>query len=160
MISYNIMPKKNDDKRLLDNWIPPTDAGLPIGCFATTYTFQSDFFEEECLTRFLNIESKADEDGPVYLIEREEKLNNISCAAVWVDQAWARQKRNLRWDLVPVRLAQGILHSKVCVLQWVNYVRIIVGSSNLTKPAYRANQEIYAVIDLSEKKTNDSNAAI
>jgi hypothetical protein len=36
----------------------------------------------------------------------------------------------------------------------------MVGSANLTKPAYRVNQEIYAVIDLSEKKANDSNAAI
>ncbi len=148
------MAKKNDDKRLLDNWVPPGNSGVAIGCLATTYTFQSDFFEEECLTRFLSIESKPDEDGPVYLIEREEKLNNISCAAVWVDQAWAKQKRNLRWDLVPVRLSKGILHSKISVLQWANCVRVIVGSANLTETAYRRNQEIFAVIDVINKPAN------
>lgn len=149
------MAKKSDDKRLLDNWIPPANSGEAVGCLATTYTFQSDFFEEECLTRFLSIESKPDEDGPVYLIEREEKLNNISCAAVWVDQAWAKQKRNLRWDLVPIRLENGILHSKLCVLHWTNFVRVIVSSANLTVHAYRKNQEIFSVIDLNAENSND-----
>jgi HKD family nuclease len=153
------MAKKDNDKKLLDNWVPPANSGVAIGCLATTYTFQSDFFEEECLTRFLSIESKPDEDGPVYLIEREEKLNNISCAAVWVDQAWAKQKRNLRWDLVPIRLSKGILHSKISILQWANCVRVIVGSANLTIDAYRKNQEIFAVIDLNAENSGERTTA-
>lgn len=145
---------------MLDSWIPPIDAGMAVGCLASTNTFQSEFFEEECLARFLSIESKPDEDGPVYLIEREEKLNNISCAAVWVDQAWARQKRNLRWDLVPVRLPTGILHSKVSVLQWTKCVRVIIGSANLTEQAFRKNQEIFCVIDLNTENNSDKSVAI
>ena len=53
---------------------------------ATTFTFDSVFFEEECLTRFAQVESDPQQDGPAYLIEREEKLAGLACAAVLVDQ--------------------------------------------------------------------------
>ena len=36
------------------------------------------------------------------LIEREEKLAGLACAAVLVDQHHCKGSRSLRWDLVPV----------------------------------------------------------
>jgi len=72
--------------RLLDYWVPPDAAGEPVGCVATTFTFDSVFFEEECLTRFAQVESDPQEDGPAYLIEREEELAGLACSAVLVDQ--------------------------------------------------------------------------
>ena len=59
--------------KLLDAWSPPDAAGDPLGCLATSFTFDPVFFEEECLSRFLHLESDAFEDGPAYLVEREEK---------------------------------------------------------------------------------------
>ena len=59
--------------KLLDAWVAPEGAGDPIGCIATSFTFSPVFFEEECLGRFLSLETNPNEDGPVYLVEREEK---------------------------------------------------------------------------------------
>lgn len=69
--------------RILEAWRPPEDAGEPLGCVATTFTFDPAFFEEECLSRFLALETSP-EDGAAYLIEREEKLAQAT-AAVLVD---------------------------------------------------------------------------
>ena len=35
--------------KLLDAWIPPEKSGEPIGCLATSFTFDNEFFEDECL---------------------------------------------------------------------------------------------------------------
>ena len=41
--------------RLLDHWSPPEGAGNPVAVLATTFTFQADFFDEDCLARFLSL---------------------------------------------------------------------------------------------------------
>ncbi len=133
--------------KLLDAWTPSEDADEPIGCIATSFTFSASFFEEECLSRFLNLDSDPDQDGPVYLIEREEKLAALACAAALVDQHHCRGTRSLRWDLLPVRIQPGIQHSKICLLVWSGLVRVIIGSANLTEDGYRRNQEIFGVLD-------------
>ncbi len=133
--------------RILDAWVPSEGAGDPIGCVATSFTFSPVFFEEECLGRFLHLESDPNEDGPAYLIEREEKLAPIMCAAVLVDQHHCRGSRNLRWDLLPARLKGSVLHAKLSLLHWTNLIRLIVSSSNLTDDGYRRNQEIFGVVD-------------
>lgn len=149
-----IMPGKNNipegHGRILDAWEPPNDAGDPIGCIATTFTFSPDFFEEECLGRFLKLETDAFEDRPLYLIEREEKLAQVVCAAVIVDQHFCKGARSLRWDLHPARPGQGILHAKIALLCWSRMVRIIIASANLTKDGYRRNREVYGVLDYHE----------
>ncbi len=53
--------------RLLDYWVPADGARQALGCVATSFTFDSVFFEQECPTRFAEVES-----DPAYLIEREE----------------------------------------------------------------------------------------
>src|SRR5690242_16131084 len=90
--------------KILDAWTPPEDAGKPVGCVATSFTFSPVLFEEECLSRFLQLESDAAEDGPAYLVEREEKLSQLMCAAALVDQHYASGVRSLRWDLLSARL--------------------------------------------------------
>ncbi len=139
--------RERQANRLLDHWVPPSGAGEPVGCVATTFTFDSVFFEEECLTRFAQVESDPQEDGPAYLIEREEKLASLACAVVLVDQHHCKGSRSLRWDLVPVRVADGIMHAKVSVLVWTHLVRVIVASANLTPAGYRTNQEIFGVLE-------------
>jgi len=136
--------------KLLEAWEPPNDAGDPVGCIATTFTFAPAFFEEECLGRFLKLETDATEDGPVYLVEREEKLSQVACAAVLVDQHHCKGARSLRWDLHPLRPDRGILHAKISLLCWSNLIRLIIGSANLTDDGYRRNREVYGVLDFRE----------
>lgn len=136
--------------KLLDAWEPPKDSGGPVGCIATTFTFSPAFFEEECLGRFLKLETDATEDGPVYLVEREEKLSQVACAAVLVDQHHCKGARSLRWDLHAVRPDRGILHAKISLLCWSKLVRLIIGSANLTEDGYRRNREVYGVVDFHE----------
>lgn len=119
--------------KILDAWVPPKNAGSPIGCVATSFTFSPVFFEEECIGRFLGLETDPTEDGPLYLIEREEKLSQVMCVTALVDQHHCRGARSLRWDLLSARLPKGILHAKISLLCWSEYVRVIVASANLTE---------------------------
>jgi len=133
--------------KILDSWVPPSSAGDPIGCVATSFTFSPVFFEEECLGRFLSMETDPFEDGALYLIEREEKLSQVVCAAALVDQHFCKGSRSLRWDLLPSRVAGGVLHAKVSLLHWAGWIRLIVSSANLTEDGYRRNQEVLGVLD-------------
>ena len=139
--------------KLLDHWTPPPNSGEPVGCIATSFTFESDFFEEECLSRFLKMDTDPYEDGPLYLIEREEKLAPVDISAL-VDQAHCMGKRSLQWDLISFR-STNLLHSKISVLAWSRHVRIIIGSGNLTRNGYRVNKEIFGVFDFSEEQGLD-----
>ncbi len=135
--------------KLLDAWSPPDEAGVAVGCVTTSFTFDADFFETECLARFLGLETDANETSPAYLIEREEKLSQVVCASALVDQHFARGVRSLRWDLLSARMPRGagILHAKVSLLLWSQHARLIVASANLTEPGYRHNHEVFAVLD-------------
>lgn len=145
MADQNNVPEGHG--KLLDVWESPDDAGDPVGCIATTFTFSPAFFEEECLGRFLKLETDAGEDGPLYLVEREEKLAQVVCAAVIVDQHHCKGPRSLRWDLHAARLKHGILHAKISLLCWSKMVRLIIASANLTEDGYRRNREVYGVLD-------------
>ena len=146
--------KKSDDPvgygRLLDAWIPPAKAGDALGCFATTFTFHASFFETECLGRMLQLECDPATSGSAYLIEREEKMARLKSACVLVDRNHAQGQRSLRWDLIPFRTKEGILHSKLSILLWQNHARIIVASANLTENGYRQNLEVFTVWDFHE----------
>ena len=135
---------------LLDAWTAPEEAGEPVGCIATSFTFSSSFFEEECMSRFLALDTDPDEDGPAYLIEREEKLSQVICACAIVDRHHCRGARSLRWDLLPARVAKGILHAKVSLLVWSKAVRVLITSANLTEDGYRRNLEVFGVFDYRE----------
>ena len=135
--------------KLLDAWVAPDNVGEPIGCIATSFTFSPVFFEEECLARFLQLETDPTEDGPVYLVEREEKLAQVCCAAALVDQHHCRGGRSLRWDMLSARMP-GLQHAKVSLLVWSKLVRIIITSANLTADGYRRNVEVFGVLDFGE----------
>ena len=135
--------------RLLDLWSPPPEAGAPVGCVATTFTFDPSHFEEHCLGRFLLMESDPAENLKAYLIEREEKLSQ-TFACVLADQRNVTAQRSLRWHLLGVRLpGSGIQHAKLSLLQWERHLRILVGSANLTEPGYRTNLEVMVPFDFS-----------
>lgn len=133
---------------MLELWRPPKGAGPPVGCLATTYTFHSELFDEQCLGRFLDLDAEPDREDLAYLVNRETALEGVY-AGVLVDHAFAGVEHSLRWDVLPVRLPARIQHSKVSVLAWERHVRFIVASANLTEQGYRTNREIASVIDLT-----------
>jgi hypothetical protein len=133
--------------RLLDLWTGEEAYGRPLGCVTTSFTFDAELFEEQCLARFLSIQSNPNETAKAYLIEREEKLSQCF-ACVLVDRAHAAPDRSLRWHMLPVSLPRGgVLHAKLTLLAWENCIRVLIGSANLTEPAYRRNQEVMAALD-------------
>lgn len=136
--------------RLLDLWRGEDDFGRPLGCVTTSFTFDAELFEEQCLARFLSIQSNPNETAKAYLIEREEKLAQCF-ACVLVDGAHAAPDRSLRWHMLPVTLPSGgVLHAKVTLLAWEKRIRCLIGSANLSEPAYRRNQEVMAALDFSD----------
>lgn len=133
--------------KLLDAWIAPEGAGEPVGCVATSFTFSPLLFEEECLSRFVRIDADPVDHRLAYILEREEKLATLSCAAALVDAQHCQGKRSLRWDLLSARVPGAVLHAKVSLLAWESRVRLIVASANLTDDGYRRNQEGFVVLD-------------
>src|SRR5215216_5198725 len=94
-------------RKALDLWQTPEGAGEPLICLATTFTFDAQFFEVECLGRFIQMDSHPSETEAVgYLIEREEKLASVR-ACVFVDRRHAQAKESLRWDVLPVAVARA-----------------------------------------------------
>jgi hypothetical protein len=136
-----------ETRKLLDAWLPPEDAGAPIACLATTFTFEPEFFEGDCLARFLSLDTVRYESPELaFLIEQEERLGETR-AAVVADRSYRAQGRSLRWDILTVGLRGGVQHAKVTLLLWENVFRIIVGSANLTAAAYRRNVETGIILD-------------
>lgn len=137
--------------RLLDHWSPPDGAGSPIAVLATTFTFEADFFDQDCLSRFLSLSTVAGEGDPISsiaaVLEVEDRLSECQ-VTVLVDRSSPAEKRNLRWDLLPVVVPGGLLHAKVAALLWERATRIIMGSANLTSAGYRRQVELALTIDL------------
>ena len=132
---------------MLDLWRSPEGAGDPVGCLATTYTFHPGLFDEQCLARFLEIESEPDREDLAFLLEREARLGGVY-AGVLVDHTQAGVEHSLRWDVLPVRVRARKQHAKISLLSWTRRLRIIIASANLTEAGYRSNSEVAAAVDL------------
>jgi hypothetical protein len=137
----------SDSRKLLDAWLPPEGAGRAVAALATSYTFDPDFFEEDCLARFLRLDWRRGEgDDLAFLVEQEERLAETR-ATVIVDRGYNPDARSLRWDILPVGIRGGVQHAKVTLLLWERAVRFIVASANLTPAAYRRQLECALVLD-------------
>ena len=132
---------------MLALWRPPQAAGDPVGCLATTFTFSPGLFDEQCLARFLEIESEPNRENLAFLLERESRLGGIYAGAL-VDYTQAGVEHSLRWDVLPVRVSGGKQHAKLSLLAWTHHIRIIVASANLTEQGCRSNFEIASSVDL------------
>jgi hypothetical protein len=142
--------------RLLDHWSPPDGAGAAMACLATSFTFEADFVAQDCLSRFLSLSSVAGEGDRVSsiaaLLEEEDRLSETQ-VTILVDRSSPAEKRNLRWDVLPLSLAGGLLHAKVVVLLWERSARLVLGSANLTSAGYRRQVELALAIDLDGECT-------
>ena len=133
---------------MLELWRPPQGAGEPVGCLTTTYTFHPRLFDEQCLARFLEIDSEPNREDLPFLLERERRLEGVY-AGVLVDHTQAGVEHSLRWNVLPVRIHAGRQHAKLSLLAWSRHVRVVVASANLTEPGYRSNYEVAAAVDLT-----------
>ena len=138
--------KSDSAVAMLELWRAPAGAGEPIGCLASTFTFQPGLFEEQCLARFLQVDSDPQREELAYLLEREANLGK-AYAGVLVDRSQAGVEHSLRWDVLSVHIPRGKQHAKLSVLAWENCIRVIVSSANLTEQGYRSNQEVTIAID-------------
>jgi len=139
------------EQRLLDMWLPPEGAGEPVACFATSFTFETDFFRDDCLSRFLGLRGSIGEEVGGLLAqigELEESLAEVQ-VSVLIDRSARVEGRNLRWDVLSVTNPGGLLHAKTTLLIWRNLTRVIIGSANLTSAGYRYQREIAVAFDLA-----------
>lgn len=138
---------------LLDFWHKPAGAGDPVALLATSFAFESDFFEQNCLARFLEVSSVEDGSGSiddvVASVELQELLQKAS-VTVLVDRSAPVHRSSLHWDLLSCVVPKGLLHAKVCVLLWENATRVILGSANLTAAGYRRQIELGLAVDLGD----------
>ena len=136
---------------LLDMWQRPDGAGDPVGVVATTFALDPDFFERNCLARFLGVDSVDEGSGSIEeliaQLEFEEKLR-APLVSLLVDRSAQSERGSLRWDLLPCSVPNGLLHSKISVLLWEKATRVIVSSANLTPSGYRFNLELALAVDL------------
>lgn len=136
---------------LLDFWQKPEGAGEPVAVLATTFALEPDFFERNCLARFLEVSSVDEESGSIEDIvagvELYELLQKTS-VTVLADRSAPVQRTSLLWDLLGCRVDGGLLHAKVAVLLWENATRVILGSANLTAAGYRRQIELGLAADL------------
>lgn len=136
---------------LLDFWQKPAEAGEPVALLATTFALEPDFFEQNCLARFLEVSSVNEETGSVddiiATVELHESLQKAS-VTVLADRSAPVQRTSLLWDLLSCKVDGGLLHAKVAVLLWEKATRIILGSANLTAAGYRRQIELGLAVDL------------
>lgn len=140
--------------KLLEHWLPPDGAGDAVGCIATTFTFDADFFTTDCLARFLRL-SGAYKEGDAtsdiaLMIEEEERLSEAR-VVVLADRNCRPEARNLRWDLLSALVPSALLHAKVTILMWERATRIIIGSANLTPAGYRRQIETAVAFDIRDE---------
>lgn len=128
--------------KLLDRWLPPPGAGAPVGCIATSFTFDQELFEQECLPRFLNRPVTGVDDAVSDALAADEALSEAHVGVLLDQSACRPDPRNLRWDLLAVQVPNALLHAKVVLLHWERFLRVVVGSANMTNAGYRRQAEI------------------
>lgn len=143
--------KKSDYRgKLLDQWEKPADSGDPVGCLCSSFTFHSDLFEEECLGRFLGLDSDAIEESELYALELDSRLSQMGKAVIFVDSRHSKGPKSPRWSMIPVHLPGASFHPKIQILIWEKAIRVIIGSANITNDGYRYNDELFISFDYSD----------
>lgn len=136
---------------LLDFWEKPSGAGEPVAIFATTFALETEFFEQNCLARFLEVSCVNERNGAIDDIVASLELNELmqkTTVIILANRSVPVQRTSLLWDLLTCKVNGGLLHSKVSVLIWENATRVVLGSANLTAAGYRRQIELAFAADL------------
>ena len=136
---------------LLEFWQKPPGAGEPVAMIASTFALEPDFFERDCLARFLEVSSVDEDTGSIDDIVASIELHELlqeATVTVLADRSAQVDRTSLLWDLLSCNVDGGLLHAKVAVLMWENATRVILGSANLTSAGYRRQLELGLAADL------------
>ncbi|MEZ5653734.1 MAG: hypothetical protein R3E87_24645 [Burkholderiaceae bacterium] len=147
------LPEANSMKPspMLDFWQKPANAGRPVALLATTFALEPDFFEQNCLARFLEVSSVNEDTGAVVDVVASIELHELmqdTIVTVLADRSAPVERTSLLWDLLGCSVPTGLLHAKVAVLIWENATRVLLGSANLTAAGYRRQIELGLAADL------------
>ena len=148
------------DVKFLDLWEKPDEAGDAIGCLSTSFTFDTGEFEEECLSRFLQLSSDAKDEKTIQVLELQTRLQQLGTVTAFVDAHNASGKRSPRWTIAPVHVAGAVFHPKVQLLVWSKWVRIIIGSANLSLAGLRYNSELAVSFDYADNQSANLDFAL
>ncbi len=148
------------DVKFLDLWEKPDDAGEAIGCLSTSFTFDSGEFEEECLSRFLQLSANAKDEKTIQVLELETRLQQLGAVTAFIDAHNASGKRSPRWSIAPVHSVGAVFHPKVQLLVWSKWVRIIIGSANLSLSGLRYNTELAVSFDYADNQSANLDFAL
>lgn len=108
-----------------------------------TYRFDPIFFEDYCLTKFNALKN----NGNITVIVDHETYSNI----IHSIEIHKPKQANLRYLLHPVSVP-GVFHSKLYFFASKHKGRLIIGSSNLTRPGITSNAEMNGCYDFEEGK--------
>lgn len=151
-------------RRLIDYYLPPPGEGFVLeSLIATTYQVDFEFFEEELLAAALGVRSPLSR-VKAFRSELERRLQKVDVSVLY-DLAGCERLARLspRIDAIPVSARK--LHSKISLLMWIREnsgsgappdrrMRLIVGSANLTRQAFRHNYECIVSVDFGGKSTS------
>lgn len=104
-----------------------------------TFTFDPSFFEEYCLEKF----SALSNNGNISVLVD----SGIYKKAILSPESLKPKKANLRYLLHPVSISRGVFHPKITLLASEKKGRLIIGSSNFTRPGLTSNAEMAGVFD-------------
>ena len=138
-----------DRRKLLEAFISTDSQGELLGCWATSYEFNPDFFQGDLLYSLFDIS-----DGQLSRIMLEAKLRDLAYSVtVMIDaENYIHQPTSMQIALHASQTDKGsILHAKVFILIYELGIRLLVGSSNLTRQGYRENLEVATIIDLNNE---------
>jgi hypothetical protein len=138
----------------LDHWLPPSDAGAPLACLATTFSIDTDFFEGECLPRFLGVVGRSGSDAAADAARAFDISRRLAEASVVVvaDRNCSPGPRNMRWDLLPATVNGGLFQVRSAVLVWQRALRVIVGSTDLTIAGHSEQMQTTIAFDITNTR--------
>jgi HKD family nuclease len=109
-----------------------------------TFTFEASFFEEYCLEKFSTLSN----NGNITVLVD----SNIYEKAILAPESMRPRKANIRYLLHPVSCPRGVFHPKIVLLASKNKGKLILGSSNFTRPGLTLNAEMSAVFEFEAEK--------
>ena len=149
-----------DRRALLDLYVPPESDYVLESLIATTYKVNWDFVEEDLLPVALAVRSPVSR-LKFFSSEFECRLESCDVSILYDLRAAEPNARRLspRIDALPV--SRRKLHTKVSLLLWTGgkakngrapkFIRLIIGSANLTRQGFRENHELAAALDFSDR---------
>lgn len=133
----------------------------PGRVFLSTFGLDADFLSTELLPGLMHIGGERETSD--WYLEMEKTLNDCPVDVAVDSRAWGKGTRSIIFQELggyvhPVLVSQGSQHSKLWLAEYEEFVRIVIGSANLTRNAF-CNQIQYLWMADLEKKPLESAVA-